>query len=102
MGGLCNEMKKFGKGIGNASRYQIVEALLKGRKTVGELVKIVGISQPATPKNAQSQQHSDCGKERARSILRNKHGLRACPPEELSGRITETKKKGAEKTWTKQ
>ena len=44
---LCDKMEKFGKGIGNASRYRIVEALLKGRKTVGELVKIVGISQPA-------------------------------------------------------
>jgi len=47
VGGLCNEMEKFGKGIGNASRYRIVEALFKSRKTVGELVKIVGISQPA-------------------------------------------------------
>jgi ArsR family transcriptional regulator len=44
---LCNEIEKFGKGIGNASRYRIVEALLKGRKTVNELVKIVRLSQPA-------------------------------------------------------
>lgn len=44
---LCNEIEKFGKGIGNASRYRIVEALIKGRKTVGELVKIVRLSQPA-------------------------------------------------------
>ena len=44
---LCNEIEKFGKGIGNASRYRIVEALMKGRKTVGELVKIVRLSQPA-------------------------------------------------------
>lgn len=47
MADLCNEIEKFGKGIGNASRYRIVEALLKGRKTVGELVKIVKLSQPA-------------------------------------------------------
>ena len=40
-------MEKFGKGIGNAARYRIVEALLKGRKTVGELVRIVKLSQPA-------------------------------------------------------
>ena len=44
---LCKEMEKFGKGVGNTSRYRIVEALLKGRKTVGELVKIVKFSQPA-------------------------------------------------------
>jgi len=44
---LCDEIEKFGKGIGNASRYRIVEALIKGRKTVGELVKIVRLSQPA-------------------------------------------------------
>lgn len=47
MSDLCDEIEKFGKGIGNASRYRIVEALLKGRKTVGELVKIIKLSQPA-------------------------------------------------------
>ena len=35
---LCKEINEFGKGIGNKSRYRILEALLKGRKTVGELV----------------------------------------------------------------
>ncbi len=44
---LCDEIEKFGKGIGNASRYRIVEALIPGRKTVGELVRIVKLSQPA-------------------------------------------------------
>jgi ArsR family transcriptional regulator len=44
---FCAEMEKFGKGIGNVNRYRIVEALLNGRKTVGELVKIVKLSQPA-------------------------------------------------------
>ncbi|MBI4084956.1 MAG: winged helix-turn-helix transcriptional regulator [Candidatus Liptonbacteria bacterium] len=44
---LCSEIEKFGKGIGNASRYRILEALIRGRKTVGELVKIVKLSQPA-------------------------------------------------------
>ncbi len=44
---LCNEMEKFGKGVGNPSRYRIVEALFKGPKTVGELVKVVKQSQPA-------------------------------------------------------
>lgn len=44
---LCNEIEKFGKGVGNASRYRIVEALFKGPKTVSQLVKAVRQSQPA-------------------------------------------------------
>ncbi len=47
MSDLCEEINKFGKAVGNASRYRIVEALLRGRKTVGELVRIVKLSQPA-------------------------------------------------------
>ena len=47
MSDLCDEINRFGKAVGNASRYRIVEALLKGRKTVGELVRIVKLSQPA-------------------------------------------------------
>ena len=47
MADLCDKMKQFGRGIGNTTRYRIVEALLKGRKTVGELVEIVKLSQPA-------------------------------------------------------
>lgn len=38
-------MEKFGKGIGNATRYKIVEALFKEPKTVSELIKIVKLSQ---------------------------------------------------------
>ncbi len=44
---LCGEIEKLGKGIGNANRYRIVEALLRGRKTVNELVGVVKLSQPA-------------------------------------------------------
>ncbi|PIN95020.1 transcriptional regulator [Candidatus Pacearchaeota archaeon CG10_big_fil_rev_8_21_14_0_10_30_48] len=44
---FCNEIEKFGKGIGSASRYRLVENLFKGEKTVSELVKITGLSQPA-------------------------------------------------------
>ena len=44
---VLHDIERFGKGIGNSSRYRIVEALLRGRKTVGDLVKIVGSSQPA-------------------------------------------------------
>jgi DNA-binding transcriptional ArsR family regulator len=47
MSDLCNEIEKFGKGIGNVSRYHILEALAKGPKTVTELVKIAKLSQPS-------------------------------------------------------
>jgi ArsR family transcriptional regulator len=47
MSDLCDEVNKFGKGIGNAGRYRILEALTKGSKTVTELVKTVKLSQPA-------------------------------------------------------
>lgn len=47
MSDLCNEVEKFGKGIGSTSRYRIVEALFSGRKTVGQLVRRVKQSQPA-------------------------------------------------------
>lgn len=43
---LCNEVERFGKGIGNTSRYRIVEALFRGPKTVSELVGTTGFSQP--------------------------------------------------------
>ncbi|QQS23262.1 winged helix-turn-helix transcriptional regulator [bacterium] len=47
MSELCDEIEKLGKGIGNASRYKIVEALFNEAKTVGQLVKAVKISQSA-------------------------------------------------------
>lgn len=46
MSALCDEVEKFGKGIGNATRYTIIEALLKGERTVSELVLLTRLSQP--------------------------------------------------------
>jgi ArsR family transcriptional regulator, zinc-responsive transcriptional repressor len=46
MSALCDEIEKFGKGIGNATRYTIIESLLKGERTVSELVAITQLSQP--------------------------------------------------------
>ena len=48
MSDFCREIETFGKGIGNASRYRIVEALCKEPKTVSQLVKMVKQSQPLT------------------------------------------------------
>ena len=38
---FCDEIQKLGKGIGSTGRYQILESLLKGPLTVGEVVKSV-------------------------------------------------------------
>jgi DNA-binding transcriptional ArsR family regulator len=44
---FCNEIEALGKGIGNAQRYKILEALMKGSKTVGEITKAVKAPQPS-------------------------------------------------------
>lgn len=47
MATLKKEVENLGKGIGNSSRYQIIQVLLKGERTVGEIVRAVKMSQPA-------------------------------------------------------
>ena len=42
----CEQMNAFGKALSNPARYRILQALLKGRKTVSELTKITKLSQP--------------------------------------------------------
>lgn len=56
---LCKEINKFGKGIGNETRYRIVQALLGGRKTVGEITAIVKLSQPAVSQHLKTLR--ECG-----------------------------------------
>ena len=56
---LCREINKFGKGIGNETRYRIVQALLKGRKTVSELTAIVRLTQPAVSQHLKTLR--ECG-----------------------------------------
>jgi ArsR family transcriptional regulator len=57
MADLCEQINNFGKGIGNEARYRIIESLMKGSKTVNELVSIVNLSQPAV------SQHLKCLKQ---------------------------------------
>ena len=59
MSDLCKEINKFGKGIGNAARYRIIEALLKGRKTVNELTRSVKLSQPAVSQHLKTLKACD-------------------------------------------
>jgi ArsR family transcriptional regulator len=58
MSDLCGEINRFGKGIGNAARYRIIEALFSGGKTVNELVKIVKLSQPAVSQHLKTLKSS--------------------------------------------
>jgi DNA-binding transcriptional ArsR family regulator len=37
----------MGKGLGNENRYRILEALMKGPRTVGEIAGKTGFAQPA-------------------------------------------------------
>ena len=56
---LCNKINEFGRAISNAPRYRIIEALLKGEKTVGDLVKIVRLSQPAVSQHLKTLKSSN-------------------------------------------
>jgi DNA-binding transcriptional ArsR family regulator len=59
MNKLCNEMERLGKGLGNSSRYKILESLLRGHKTVGELVKVIKLSQPAVSQHLKTLKSSN-------------------------------------------
>src|SRR5271154_6891091 len=59
MSDLCAQIQKFGKGLGNASRYRIVEALFKGPRTVSQLVKSVRLSQPAVSQHLKTLKACD-------------------------------------------
>jgi DNA-binding transcriptional ArsR family regulator len=58
MSDLCNQVESFGKGIGNATRYSIIEALLKGERTVTELVAITQLSQPLVSQHLKTLKNS--------------------------------------------
>ena len=59
---LCIQIEKFGKGIGSGPRYAIVTALLKGSKTVGELVTMVKQSQPAVSQHLKTLKETEIGR----------------------------------------
>jgi ArsR family transcriptional regulator len=56
---LCDKINKFGKGIGNEHRYRMLQALIKGEKTVGELVEIIKLSQPAISQHLKTLKESE-------------------------------------------
>jgi DNA-binding transcriptional ArsR family regulator len=59
MGDLCGEINKFGKGIGNEARYRLLQALIKGDKTVSELVELMNLSQPAISQHLKTLKESN-------------------------------------------
>jgi ArsR family transcriptional regulator len=59
MNDLCKKINEFGRAMGNASRYRIVEALLKREMSVGELVKIVHLTQPAVSQHLKTLKTSN-------------------------------------------
>lgn len=59
MSALCDEIERFGKGIGSATRYTIIESLLKGERTVSELVAITKLSQPLVSQHLKTLKSSN-------------------------------------------
>lgn len=55
---LCKEINKFGKSIGNETRYRILENLIKGKKTVNELVAVFDLTQPAISQHLKTLKES--------------------------------------------
>ncbi len=59
MSDFCDKINEFGKAMSTTARYRIVESLLKGEKTVSELVKIVKLSQPAVSQHLKTLKTSN-------------------------------------------
>lgn len=51
MSPLQKEMEQLGKGIGNQNRYRILEVLMRGSRTVGEVAASTKLLQPAVSQN---------------------------------------------------
>ena len=59
MSALCDQVEQFGKGIGNGTRYAIIQTLLKGERTVSELVAITKLSQPLVSQHLKTLRSSN-------------------------------------------
>lgn len=59
MSDLCNEIARMGKGIGNENRYHILEALMRGPRTVGEIAVKTGLPQPAVSQHLKVLKEAD-------------------------------------------
>ena len=59
MSASCNEIERLGKGIGNANRYRVLEALMQGSRTVGDIARDVKLAQPAVSQHLKVLKASD-------------------------------------------
>lgn len=59
MSDLCSEIARMGKGIGNENRYRILEALMRGPRTVGEIAVKTGLAQPAVSQHLKVLKEAD-------------------------------------------
>jgi len=60
---LCKEIARMGKGLSNENRYKILEALMDGSKTVGEITEKVAMAQPAVSQHLKVLKESDLVKD---------------------------------------
>lgn len=51
MSDLCKEIARMGKGLSSENRYRILETIMNGPKTVGEIAFKVNLAQPAVSQN---------------------------------------------------
>jgi ArsR family transcriptional regulator len=56
---LCTKINEFGKAMSNKARFRIVEALLKADMSVGDLVKVVKLTQPAVSQHLKTLKASN-------------------------------------------
>ena len=56
---LCKEIARMGRGIGNENRYRIIETLMKGSQTVGDIAGKVGMPQPTVSQNLRVLKEAD-------------------------------------------
>ena len=59
MSDLCKEIARMGKGFSNENRYRILETLMKGSRTVGEIAEKAGIAQPAVSQHLKVLKEAD-------------------------------------------
>lgn len=56
---LCKEIAEMGRGIGNENRYRILEALMRGPRTVGEIAVKTKLAQPAVSQHLRVLKEAD-------------------------------------------
>lgn len=56
---LCKEIAQMGRGLGNENRYRILEVLMRGPRTVGEIAAKTTLAQPAVSQHLKVLKEAD-------------------------------------------